>query len=223
MAQATVPVGKPTINVIEANKLGMEARGAAIADLFIKEVKDQAGVLKRYLSDIVALDQFGRKAFRTTISHHLKDMRAYVKAREGKADHDQFKKSLASAQVRLSEAMTFSKAVDAGYLPNVLKESYHSIIAASRVFLASEAATGPTQRRGRKATPIVEKVRNYLFKLELDKKQLAEVAACVLDWAKHPEKLAEKPEKDEADQQVEGKAPAAATKKPMVQAPASVH
>lgn len=139
---------------------GMEARGSALARTFLAEVRHQSGILARYLAEIAALDQTGRRQFRVDITAHLNQMREHVKANP---DNPVFQKAFNSAQVRISEARTFSKAIDAG-MEFDASQPYHALIAAARLTLESSSATGPTQRRGRPAKPLLDKFKAWLEK-----------------------------------------------------------
>lgn len=145
---------------------GMKARGEGIADMLVRCVKDQQTTLKRFLVDIAALDQQGRKAFRLSVNKHLKNIRAHVNSAKGTPEEAAWATTGRSAGVRLSEAVTFSRACDAGYTPAFAEMPYHSCIGMARTFLQSESSTGPTVRRGRKATPVLDKVKQFLLKLE---------------------------------------------------------
>jgi hypothetical protein len=160
------------------------AQGEALASLFLKEVQNQADIFKRFALDLVPLVYEARRAFRSALSKHLKEMRAHVKA---SGDAPNFKKAMASAVVRVSEITTISHALDAGMKLNK-KHPFHTMVAEARVFREAQAsgendANGPTRRRGRKATPVLDKVKNYLNKLELTPAQLEEIAEMVATMA----------------------------------------
>lgn len=151
---------------------GDAARGQAVAVRFMAHVKEQAVSLLRYLVDIHGMTQEGRKEFRVHINKALKEMREQVKELEGHAEHDVWKATLRSAGVRVSEAVTFSKAVDAG-VPFHVKDNqifdaegrklgYHFAVKMAGHFLHAEAATGPSVRRGRKAKPVADKLLHYV-------------------------------------------------------------
>ena len=155
---------------------GSEAKGEAIASQLIAEVKAQGGILKRYLINIRDLDQVGRRAFRVAVSAFLKKMRATVTTMEGTPEHATYAATARSAGVRMSEAVTFSKACDAGYNPDMEEGTYHWHVSEARKFLAAEAAgqtdvdgntvtpIGPTRKRGRQPTPFIDKVKNLVTK-----------------------------------------------------------
>lgn len=166
-----------TVTVTAAVKSGSEAKGAAVASAMISEIKQQAGALKRFLIEIRDLDHAGRKSFRVAVQHFLKKMRATVLTKEGTPEHGAYAATARSAAVRMSEAVSFSKACDAGYNPEDLDSgSYHYQVSLAREFLNAEAVAqtdaegnviepvGPTRRRGRKATPFIDKVKNLVNK-----------------------------------------------------------
>lgn len=159
-----------------AADLAMAARGGAIAHLFVAHVRDAATSLKRFLVDIQGLTHEGRIGFRTSLGEELKAMRKNTKASEGTVNEAAWKSSSRSYGVRISEAITFSRAVDAGYSPEMANMNYHALIGEARVFLDAESTTGPTVKRGRKATPTLDKVRAYLEKAKLTPQELEAVA-----------------------------------------------
>lgn len=163
--------------------LAAMARGQAIANLLIQSVQEQAGKLKRFLVDIAELDQAGRSGFRVAVGKHLKDIRRHVEAAKGTPEHAAYAASARSAGVRLSEAVTFSKAVDTGWVPSFEGVPYHSMIGSARIMLASESAVGPTQKRGRKATSAVDKAIAYIAKLGLKKADFVKLEHVVHDMA----------------------------------------
>lgn len=159
------------------------ARGQAVAALLVKAAQEHGNYLKRFLMDIVQLSQNGRSGFRVAVSKHLRDIRRHVNAVKGTPEYAAYAAAARSAGVRLSEAVTFSKAVDAGFMPNFEGIPYHSMIGSARTMLASESAVGPTQKRGRKATSAVDKAIAYIAKLGLKKADLVKVEAVVHDMA----------------------------------------
>lgn len=188
-----LPIGKPTTDVKKANDKANYDAGAGAAEAFLSLVKAQAVSLKVYLQRIAETDQQWRKGFRVALTKHRDDMAEHVKARKGMADSAVYEQAYKSAQPRISEAITFSKAIDAGFVPD-MAQGYHAIVGASRAFLnASSAAqgtdsttnAGPTQRkaRGRKATPVLDKVKNYLLSLSLTVEQLEDVGKMVATLA----------------------------------------
>jgi hypothetical protein len=146
---------------------GEKAKGAAVADLLVKAVQEQGNKLRMFLVNIAELTQDGRSAFRVAVQAHLRQIRKHVQAVKGTPEEPAYAASARSAGVRLSEAVTFSKAIDAGFSPEWEGVPYHSMIGFARTFLQAEAAVGPTQRRGRKATSPVDKALAYIVKLGL--------------------------------------------------------
>ncbi|HET8686562.1 MAG TPA: hypothetical protein VFM18_07845 [Methanosarcina sp.] len=169
---------------------GATAQGEALANVFIDTVQNQGNSLMRFVKDLFDLSLDGRKAFRVKIEHMLKEQRAYVREQDGTPQHEQLKKALASASVRLSEAVTISKAFDAGFNPVWEQDStgkwlcrhadqyhnYHSVVSLARLFLDTSASNGPTVKRGRKATPLLEKAVNYISKLGLTEEEMEKLA-----------------------------------------------
>lgn len=204
-----------TVSVTKAVASGSQAKGEAIASQMISEIKAQAGVLKRFLVEILHLDHAGRKAFRVAVQHHLKAMRAHVLTKENTPEHDTYAAAARSAGVRMSEAVTFSKACDSGYSPENMDDgSYHYQVAQARVFLASQGTTegqvdedgnvitavGPTRRRGRKATPFIDKVKALVLKDKpsVEDMQLAsELLIQMAELAKKAETKAKRAKLDE--------------------------
>lgn len=172
------------INQHAANQLAMAARGESCARLFLAECKGQGDSLKRFLGDVVEMDQEGRKAFRVTLNAQLKSYRKEVNEGKDTPEKPYLQASARSAGTRISEATTFSRAIDAGYSPDFDGFTYHQMIGMSRTFLQSESATGPTQRRGRPATPILDKVKAFLNKLEPTTEQYKEIHTLVMTMGK---------------------------------------
>lgn len=184
-----LPVGAANTDVKKANDKANYDAGAGAAEAFISLVKSQGVSLKVYLQRIAETDQQWRKGFRVALEKARDDMRAHVKAREGKADLPVYEQALRSALPRFSEAIGFSKAVDAGFQPD-MSQGYHAIIGAANAFRQSNSAakgtdeasaSGPTVRksRGRKSTPVLDKVKNYLLSLSLTVEQLEDVGKMV--------------------------------------------
>lgn len=180
--------GKATTDTKKANDTANYDAGAGAAEAFINVVKSQAVSLKVYLQRIAETDQQWRKGFRVTLDKARDDMRAHVSAREGMADQKVYEQALRSALPRISEAIGFSKAIDAGFTPD-MTQGYHAIIGAATAFRNSSSASGepgtesvgPTVRkqRGRTKTPVLDKVKNYLLGLSLTVEQLADVGKMV--------------------------------------------
>lgn len=160
----SAPTDKAAFNQ-QAHDRADIAKGQAVAELLIKGVQEQAGKLRRFLMDLVDLSQAGRSGFRVAVNQHLKEIRKHVNAVKGTPEHAAYAAAGRSAGTRLSEAITFSKAVDAGFSPEWERMPYHAMIGAARIVLASESAVGPTQRRGRKAIPNVDKLVAFAIKL----------------------------------------------------------
>lgn len=154
------PVGKATQDSKHAADKANMAKGEALAEMLFRCVKEQGSTLKRFLVNIAELDQQGRRGFRVAVQRHLKDIRAYVNAREGQDDHAAWAATARSAGVRMSEAVTFSKAIDAGYSPG-MEHPYHSLIGGARTFLQGQSS-GPTVKKGRPAKPLADKIKAYL-------------------------------------------------------------
>lgn len=152
------------------------AQGQAIAELLIRNVQEQGQKLRRFLMDLVGLSQAGRQGFRVAVTDHLKAIRRHVNAVKGTPEHAAYAAASRSAGVRLSEAVTFSKAIDAGFSPEFEGMPYHSMIGAARTVLASESAVGPTVKRGRKATPNIDKLLAYAVKNGISADEVAAVA-----------------------------------------------
>jgi len=166
---------------IAAIETSGDAQGIALATLFIRHIQDQGNAMMRYVKDLFDLSLDGRKAFRVYLTDQLSEQRAYVKSQEDTPQHAILKRSLGSATVRQSEAITISKAFDAGFNPLWEHDStgkwcakvedefagYHALVAFARGFLESNAA-GPTQKRGRPAKDKLTKAQEYLSKLGLE-------------------------------------------------------
>lgn len=181
--------GHATTDTKKANDQANYNAGAGAAEAFITLVKSQGVSLKGYLQRIAETDQQWRKGFRVALEKARDDMHAHVKAREGKADLPVYEQALRSAMPRFSEAIGFSKAIDAGFVPD-MSQGYHALIGAANAFRRSQSAaagtdeasaSGPTVRksRGRKATPVLDKVKNYLLSLSLTVEQLEDVGKMV--------------------------------------------
>lgn len=176
-----LPDSKPNPDTQKANQKADAAKGEAVAVTFIKFAQDTAVKGKRFLMDIDELGQAGRTAFRTAISAHLKVMREELKQNEDTEAYELLKRAFNSTQARFSEAVTFSKACDVGFEFN-FEDGYHDLIGTARVALQSESANGPTVKtgkRGRKAKPLLDKVKAFLLSLNAtadDFGQIAEMA-----------------------------------------------
>jgi len=178
-----LPDSKPNPDTAKANQKADAAKGEAVAATFIKFANDTATKGKRFLLDIEELGQAGRTAFRAAISAHLKTMREELKQNEGTDAYILLKRAFGSTQARFSEAVTFSKACDTGFEFN-FDDGYHEIIGTARVALQSESAAGPTQRRGRKAKPMLDKVKAFLLGLNATAADFGQIAEMALTLQK---------------------------------------
>jgi len=175
------PMGKPTVDVKKANDKANYSLGEGAAESFINCVKAQGVSLKVYLQAIADGDQQWRKGFRVALDKHRDAMNEYVKANP---DNPVYAAAAKSAKPRISEAIGFSKAIDAGFSPD-MSQGYHAIIGASVAFRASKSApadgtaehVGPTVKktRGRTAKPKLDKVKAFLLSLSLTAEELVQV------------------------------------------------
>jgi hypothetical protein len=156
--------GTNSVSTQVAQKSGNEANGSALADLFVREVKSQATSMKRYLQDVAALSQDGRKAFRSVLIKHRAEMSEHVKA---SGNDEVFRKAYASAKARISEAIGYSSSIDDGFAPD-FSQSYHTIIAQGVTYRKGKASAGidvsgpTTLTRGRKADPFMIKLQKFI-------------------------------------------------------------
>jgi hypothetical protein len=176
----TLVAGKATTDTKKTNDSGDKANGKAVAELFIRFEKETAEKGKMLLKSIFNLSQAGRSAFRVALSQALKDDRDELKLYKGMPEYDLFKSALSTRAVRFSEVKIFSESCDHGFTPN-FEDKYHQILGTARVQLRSESSVGPTvhKTRGRKATPVLDKVKNYLLSLSLTVEQLEDVSRMV--------------------------------------------
>lgn len=187
---AVVKIGMPvnqnsgTADSKAAADSALVGKGEALADVFIARIKDQSGALKSFLKDLAELDQQGRKGFRVAITKHKKQVRAYVESKKGTDEYEMYSRTASSAMVRLSEAVTFSKAVDMGMSVTdelLRQQTYHSLIAMARLYKSAKASdgvdvSGPTKR---KQVSVLERAKAYLLKIcktPEDFEQVAELA-----------------------------------------------
>lgn len=152
---------KGTVAAKKAAASGMRARGEAVADNLMHECNSQGNKLKMFLIDIADLDQVGRTAFRTRIRDALYHVRAGRETFKGTEQEAPFAATSRSAGVRVSEAVTFSKAIDLGFTPDFEGMTYAALIGEARVFKKGNAV-GPTEKRGRKAATLAEKFQKFL-------------------------------------------------------------
>jgi len=158
-----------------AHATGAAHQGTALADLFMRYVEQQSTTLKTVLKDLVTLAPAGRDEFRKRVDAIRKERNKYVLDHKGTTQYDRLKKVNQSASVRLSEAVSFSKAIDLGYAPD-WDQSYHTIVTDARMLLDAGAA-----KRGRKAKTDLEKALEFLAKLKLDGKEEAEIIKFIQD------------------------------------------
>src|SRR6266850_878509 len=143
-------------NTVASLTPGYQARGKALAATLLAECKGQGSTWGRFLQDMLSLEVEGRKAFRSEIA-------ASVKNEKGIELNDAEKTAQRSAKVRLSEFVTISKALDAGLVIPQTTWAFHYAVGMARTFLQSNAAS--MSKRGRKATPSLDKVKAYLIKM----------------------------------------------------------
>lgn len=210
----------PTANAIAS--LG-KARGDAVATNFLREVANQGKTLCRFLIDVARLDKDGRQAFRLALQTSLDSQREVIKTHKAKLD-DAIKagagdeevaamreelyrmdKTFRSSTVRVSEARTFANAIDKLHVPDVKRMEkdgdYHGALAAAKVHLR---AVGLASNRGRKATPVTEKIIKYVqrfyeegaIELETLKATMAAISKAAPKWEHKEQPKAEetKPE-----------------------------
>lgn len=185
-ANTGVPIGKPNPSTEAANKKAGAAKGAALAERVIKIINEQAVSLTRVLKNICELTQEGRTEFRSFLKADLnwkKEQLSYLE--EGTGDYEIFRRAVASANTRVSELIQFSIAVDRGFAFDEDK-NFHSSISEARMFnegSADNGNTGPTRRRGRPATPTLDKLKKWL-KDNVKPEEVSSVAEFVETWAK---------------------------------------
>lgn len=182
------------VDVNGAHSAGYVAQGAALAASFIKDEKDRADWLNRYVSQLSELDTTGRAEFRKVLNAHVKGVQEHVKQwAKGTPEHDRYARIARSAVVRLSEMTTISRAMDAGMSPEyatnadgtIKRDSrgvasmlhpFHTTVTDARLFLNTNAA-GPTQKKGRPAVGGFIKAMRYAAKAEaIDDKDAALLA-----------------------------------------------
>ena len=145
-----------------ARESGEKAQGSALAGLFLRYVQEEANKLKTCLRDLSKLGIDGRAEFRKSIEGIRREHAKEVKAWKGDVHEPLFKGISKSANVRLSEAVTFSKALDLGFDAD-WDQSYHVIVTQARMLVNS----GASKTRGRKAKSDLEKAKEFLAKLNL--------------------------------------------------------
>jgi hypothetical protein len=144
-------------NIPKEVQLIEKQRGEALAELAIGEARGQASAWKRIYVDMLRLTSEGRAGFRTVTAKHAKDMRAHVKANN---DDASFKKTRASALVRLSELNTITKAIDAGAKMDA-DWPFHYAVGHARTVLEG---AGKSDNRGRPSTSWIDKLKKYVSK-----------------------------------------------------------
>lgn len=159
---------------------GEKTRGEAVATTLIAHVKDESGKLKRFLMDILALSMPERSAFRKTVAAHVKEINAHAKAAKGTPDELFYKRTAASATVRLSECKRFSEACDLGFGDAIADMPYTAAVTAARQFLES---MGEGDSRGRKSISLLDKVKAIIAKYETTPAMLNDVAQMVQTMA----------------------------------------
>ena len=158
-----------------AQQTGAKHQGSALADLFMRYVEQQASTLKTILKDLTTLAPAGREEFRARVDAIRKERNKFVLDHKGTDQYTRLKKVNQSASVRLSEAVSFSKAIDLAYTPD-WDQSYHTIVTDARMLLDAGAS-----KRGRKAKTDLEKALEFLAKLKLDKDEEAMVIKFIAD------------------------------------------
>lgn len=163
MAAGTALAAHVTTNRVQViNAPAYAAKGKALADLAIAEARGQGSAWTRFYKSMLDLESEGRKAFRSEIAAHQKQMNAHVKAHsaEGEADNPVYATAKRSGMVRLSELTTISKALDAAVEFDALWP-FHFAVGHAREALR---AAGAGSTKGRKAGPWLNKVKAYLAK-----------------------------------------------------------
>lgn len=170
------PVSKGQIDTAAANQKADGAKGKAVAHNLIKELLKQEVSLVRYLRNIADLGQEGRTQFRVALKAQIGELKALLALGGAKPDdresyeYKMIRQAHATATVRMSEIKVFSEACDIGFTFDD-GETYPCIISAARMFKQGVAApgeegaingVGPTRRRGRPATPMIDKLKKFL-------------------------------------------------------------
>ena len=143
------------------NAPAYQAKGKALAELAINEARGQGAAWTRIYRAMLELEAEGRKAFRSEIATHQKAMQAHVTAhKEGDTENPVYATAKRSGMVRLSELTTITKAIDVGV--EFDKEwPFHYAVGHARTALRSQ---GKADTRGRKPTPVLDKIKAYLEK-----------------------------------------------------------
>ena len=157
-------------------------RGISVFQSMLAFVKSKDRTMTMFLIDILNLDMLGRKAFVDANAAERKKQNAYVKSLKGTPEHAAWKAIPASAMTRISEAVTFCKAVDMGYTP-VLNDAgtdtvdgYAAVVCEAREFLRQ---AGAGSDRGPKKTTFEEKLKAFLHKEKAGIEQLKAASTLV--------------------------------------------
>lgn len=167
----SMPISKAPIAA--AQKLGLENHGSALAVALIAAIKAASSTWGRYYADLCRLEQFGRAAFRKELNAAVKD-KTYTRGTDDVEDTRR-----RSAAVRIAEFNTIARAMDAGIAFDATW-SYHYAVGHARTALKSE---GKGSTRGRKATPLLDKIKAYIAK-NVPAESLDDVAVMVATMAK---------------------------------------
>lgn len=157
---------------IKVQKSGLEAAGAALAQSIINESMAQAGSWGRYYRDLLALESWGRGAFKKTLNASVKDKDYKMKTDPAEDVRRR------SAKVRISEFNTIARALDAGVSFDA-QWSYHYAVGQARIALKSE---GKASTKGRKATPLMDKIKAYIIK-NVPAENMSDVATMIATMA----------------------------------------
>lgn len=187
-----LPVSKPNANSKKAADAAMKASGEAIADELIRTEAAHGARLMVYLTRLAQLSQAGRTGFRVTIKDRLDAERSNLQMLKGNPkqgipedpDYAIRAREVRSMTTRVSELVTFSKAVDQGFGPdNYAGADFYRTIALARAYLTGDSA-GPTQKRGRPATPFLDKLKKFLSENAETDKDLNDAAKLAANMAK---------------------------------------
>ena len=143
------------------NAPAYQAKGKALGDMAIAEARGQGSAWGRFYVSMLELESEGRKAFRSVIAAHQKAMQSHVTANKiGDKENPTYATAKRSGMVRLSELTTISKALDLG-VEFEKSWPFHYAVGHARVSLNAQSAG---DKRGRKAKPWMDKVKEYLTK-----------------------------------------------------------
>ena len=148
-------------NIPKDVQLVEKQRGEALAELAINEARHQSSAWGRIYVSMLALVSEGRAGFRSAIAAHQKAMQAHVKANNiDDMENPVYATAKRSAMSRLSELTTITKALDAGvhFDPSW---PFHYAVGQARTALK---AAGAGSSRGRKPTPLLDKIKAFLEK-----------------------------------------------------------